>query len=83
MNTARMDSLLNRQKQNLVIDAVYALVVAIALVIYVLGLGIGTSPRTVQTSPNVPGMPSMSDAPVATSVAAGHTAQDTSCVTSC
>ena len=80
MNTARMDSLLNRQKQNLVIDAVYALVVAIALVIYVLGLGIGTSPRTVQTAPSVP---SMSDAPVATSVAAGHTAQDTSCVTSC
>lgn len=77
MNTARMDSLLNRQKQNLVIDAVYALVVAIALVIYMLGLGIGTSPRTVQTSP------SELQAPAATSVVAGHTAQDTSCVTSC
>lgn len=73
MNTARMDLLLNRQKQNLVIDAVYALVVAIALVIYMLGLGIGTSPRTARTSLD------LEQAPVVSSYAA----QDTSCTASC
>jgi hypothetical protein len=40
MNTARMDSLLHRQKQNLVIDALYALVVASGLAIFTIGLGI-------------------------------------------
>ena len=43
MNTARMNSLLIRQKHNLLNDALYALMVAIGLVIYLLGLGLGTS----------------------------------------
>lgn len=47
MNTARMDSLLSRQKQHLVTDALYALMVAIGLIIYMLGLGLGTSAKGV------------------------------------
>ena len=52
MNTARMDSLLNRQKNNLVSDTVYALVVTLGMVICLLGLGIGTSPAKVAMAPS-------------------------------
>lgn len=50
MNAARMNSLLIRQKHNMVNDALYALMVAVGLVIYLLGLGLGTSAGTTNES---------------------------------
>jgi hypothetical protein len=73
MNTARMDSLLNRQKQHLITDALYALVVVAALVVYVLGLGIGTSPRAASQPAG------QGDA----AVASVQMAQDTACTSPC
>lgn len=39
MNTSRMDTVLNRQKRNLVVDALYAMVVIAGVMFYLLGLG--------------------------------------------
>lgn len=39
MNTSRMDSVLNRQKRNLVADALYAMIVIAGVMFYLLGLG--------------------------------------------
>ena len=39
MNTSRMDTVLNRQKRNLVVDALFAMVVLAGVMFYLLGLG--------------------------------------------
>lgn len=55
MNTSRMDSVLNRQKRNLVVDALYALVVIAGVMFYLLGLG--ASQVAVASMPAVKAVP--------------------------
>lgn len=57
MNTSRMDTVLNRQKRNLVVDALYALVVIAGVMFYLLGLG--ASQVAVASLPAVKAVPAV------------------------
>lgn len=63
MNAARMNSLLIRQKHSMVNDALYALMVALGLVIYLLGLGLGTAAKR-GNEPRQPALHAPSTSPV-------------------
>ncbi|WP_428267006.1 hypothetical protein [Haliangium sp.] len=51
MNTNRIDTVLNRQQRNLVFDALYALVLTAAVLLYVVGLG-AIKPAVADTTPD-------------------------------
>ncbi len=57
MNTSRMDTVLNRQKRNLVVDALYAMVVIAGVMFYLLGLG--ASQVAVASQPAVKAVPAV------------------------
>jgi hypothetical protein len=57
MNTSRMDTVLNRQKRNLVVDALYAMVVLAGVMFYLLGLG--ASQVAVASAPAVTAVPAV------------------------
>jgi hypothetical protein len=57
MNTSRMDTVLIRQKRNLVVDALFALVVLAGVLFYLFGLS--TSSVAVASVPSVKAVPAI------------------------
>lgn len=57
MNTSRMDTVLIRQKRNLVVDALFALVVIAGVMFYLFGLG--ASREAVAGAPAVKAVPAI------------------------
>lgn len=57
MNTSRMDTVLIRQKRNLVVDALFALVVIAGVMFYLFGLS--ASRVAVASAPSVQAVPAL------------------------
>lgn len=57
MNTSRMDTVLIRQKRNLVVDVLFALVVLAGVMFYLFGLS--TSSVAVASAPSVKAVPAV------------------------
>jgi hypothetical protein len=57
MSNTRMDTVLTRQKRNLVVDVLFALVVIAGVMFYLFGLG--ASRETVASAPSVRAVPAI------------------------
>lgn len=79
MSTTRIDTVLNRQKQNLVTDAVFAILVVAAILFYIVGLG--TTPSAAALTDVPASAPSLSqiEAPIEQSQVCAYDAQSWNC----
>ncbi|ACY18559.1 hypothetical protein [Haliangium ochraceum] len=79
MSTTRIDTVLNRQKQNLITDAVVALLVAAAILFYVVGLGATPSVRAANAATAPAPKLTLIEAPIEQSPVCAYDAQTWSC----